>query len=97
MMQWAVLVVALLQAATCAPITANEVATRIVAVSKAKPELLRSISYCTCVCGKYLYVCLYLLYLCLRAAVSQADPSLLRVALTHSDPDLLEVEHIDIY
>ena len=56
MMQWAVLVVALLQAATCAPITANEVATRIVAVSKAKPELLRSISVCTCVCGKYLYV-----------------------------------------
>ena len=56
--------------------TANEVATRIVAVSKSKPELLR-----TAVSQADPDL--------LRAALTSANPDLLEVALTKSKSDLL--------
>ena len=57
--------------------TANEVATRLVAVSKSKPELLS-----TAVANADPDL--------LRVALTDADPKLLEVALTKASPDLLQ-------
>merc|ERR1712072_1613401 len=65
-----------LATAAPAPQTANEVATRIVAVSKSKPELL---STAVSQADPDL----------LRVALTSADPSLLEVALTKAKANLL--------
>merc|ERR1712243_391711 len=67
-----------LATAAPAPQTANEVATRIVAVSKSKPELL---SAAVSQADPDL----------LRVALTSADPALLEVALTKAKANLLGV------
>merc|ERR1711962_1459912 len=70
--------VVLVGVATTAPLTSNEVATRVVAVSKAVPELLSA-----AVSGADPDL--------LRVALTDANPDLLEIALTRADADLLKV------
>merc|ERR1712121_400794 len=79
-MKYLVLILCLfgLSYAAPAPQTANEVATRIVAVSKSKPELL---SAAVSQANPDL----------LRVALTDADPDLLEIALTKSKANLLGV------
>merc|ERR1719154_65469 len=75
-MTFLVVLPCLLAAAASAPLTDNEVATRLVALQKSRPELL-SVALADSDPGL------------LREALTHADPKLLEIALTASSPSLL--------
>ena len=94
----------LLVAATGAPLTDNELQTRLVAITKVTRMMLiivpmeQLIMPCQVVFIQPAKLDQPLLTLCLQAkpellfaALASADPQLLRDALTHADPQLLEV------